>query len=704
MRMLTTLCVSLLLFPPIVWPQEAVLPFSFTVNERTENLPTFISPPSPNLYNNNPNLRVGWGIDSPTGVVVIDGEVWVMFNDGNQYGTHVKVARFRGADVEHTTRQTDGAIDVEKGVSTHFCGGMWYDTSTGILYAPIHCEYDRGISPPAGWTRKKTRLAASSDKGVTWDLRGDILTDYLPGEGDWLKFSGSYFESGPGDFDFYVDNRGGYFYIFTGNSYAPKNGRMNNFLWYNEAARCAISDRMAPGKWHKFRNGTWSEPGLGGKSSRVCMGSYGLYGRVIYSRFLRKYLRIGVRLGVIDRRFTDLGFADGSIYVSACEDLSTQQWTPPGKLLDKPDNDKFGITLTDGNAVDPLECDRSLRVYNYWLYNIPSRALDITLEPGATVAEHLRFGSYAYEPLPESGDPVVSRRTKIVGCAAPENVYTGSGWTIRSDPKFYRMQAMECAVPGNSVQFSFNGDALYWRGIAGKDCGKADLFIDDIPEETIDCYYRQALPFQFAFVKTGLDPRRTHTVRIVVRSDRNPGSSGSVIRHMAFEYSAESYRASAGFSGVRGKNNWYCRQWNGKEYDDLHFVDSAGTASNGAAGGGETGVNFWGSAENCIVGQTYQTPGENAPVRVWMAPHEGTVRIEGDVRSDGDSGTVATAKIMKNFDEVWNSQPLTSGKTALHDHTMKVNMGDALNFIVTGTERTKVFWDPVITYEGNKSE
>jgi hypothetical protein len=38
---------------------------------------------------------------------------------------------------------------------------------------------------------------------------------------------------------------------------------------------------MAPGKWHKFCRGTWTEPGLGGKSSKVSMGSYGIYGRVI---------------------------------------------------------------------------------------------------------------------------------------------------------------------------------------------------------------------------------------------------------------------------------------------------------------------------------------------------------------------------------------------------------------------------------------
>ncbi len=402
--------------------QQSTLPFSFKESERTENLPVYVSPPQPNLYNANANLKVGWGIDSPTGHVIIGNEAWVMFNSGDQYGTHVKVARFKGADFEHTARQPDGSIDVEKNVSTHFCGGLWYDDSTGILYAPIHCEYEHDINPPAGWCRKKTRLATSTDKGSTWKMVGDILTDSLSRDDDWLNYSGSFFEAGPGDFDFYADSAGGYFYIFSCNAYAPKNGTMNNYLWFNEVARCALSDRMAPGKWHKFCNGAWTEPGLGGHASRVSMDSYGIYGRVIYRTVSQgSMLRIGVCLGVVDRRFTDLGFRDGSIYISTCDDLAKQKWSPKVKLFDKPDNDKFGITVTDGNSVDPFVCGNTLRIYNYWLYNVPSRAIDVTFAAGSTAtAGFPRYGSYAYEPLPESSDTIVRRKTKIVGCSHPD--------------------------------------------------------------------------------------------------------------------------------------------------------------------------------------------------------------------------------------------------------------------------------------------
>jgi hypothetical protein len=691
----------------VTYSQDSSLPFSFTVSERIENLPEYVSPPGENLYNSTPNFKVGWGIDSPIGFVAIDGEVWTIFNVGSQYGTTVRVARYRGGDFEHTVRQPDGAIVVEKGVSTHFCGGMWYDHLTRKLYAPIHCEYDREISPPAGWSRKKTRLATSTDKGLTWHLEGDILTDCLPGKGDWLRFSGPYFEAGPADFDFFVDSLGGYFYIFSCNSYAPKTGKMNNFLWFNEVARCAISDKMAPGKWWKFLNGTWAEPGLAGKSSKVCMGSTGMYGRVIYSRYLKKYLRIGNCLGVIDKRFTSLGFSDASICVSSCDDLSRQEWTPLAKVFDKPDNDKFGYTLADEKSVDPFVCDRSLRVYNYWLYNIPSRALDVTLGPGATpTAGYPRYGSYAYEPIPESGDPIASRKTEIVGCANTKIAYAGSGWNTKNDPKYYRTQVMECGVPGSSVQYSFRGADIFWRAIADKDCGKADIYIDGRPEGTVDCYFQEAVPYQFAFIKTGLNPEATHTVRAVIRSDKNPLSSGTVIRHMAFESSAESYWASAGFCSIDGKNNWSYRRWNGREYADLPFLDFAVASVKDEKSGDikerRSYAGFWGTEETCIVGSDFQVPTKQSAVRAWVAPHDGKVRSQGTVRIDADSGGTVIVRIMKNAREIWPSRRVTYWRPASHDFAATVKGGDVISFVAgkgKKGKREKVFWDPVITYE-----
>jgi hypothetical protein len=699
-----------LLFPLLfcwalaVRSQQTSLPFSFTVSERTENLPTYVSPHLPNLYNATPTFKVGWGIDYPIGNVIIDNETWVIFNSGNQYGTHVKVARFKGADFEHTIQQADGSIDVEKDVSTHFLGGMWYDNSAGKLYAPIHCEYKRDITPPAGWSRKRTRLATSTDKGLSWKMEGDILTDCMPGDDDWLAFSGSFFQAGPADCDLFADFAGGYFYIFSCNSYAPKNGPMNNYLWFNEAARCAISDKMAPGKWHKFRNGTWTEPGLGGKSSKVSMDSYGIYGRVIYSTFLKTYVRIGPCLGVADKRYTDTGFADHSIYISTCNDLAKQEWSPRLKLFDKPDNDKLGITLTDGNLKDPFICDSTLCIYNYWLYNIPSRAMDVTFAAGNTAtAGFPRYGSYAYEPLPESGDPIVSRKTRIVGCTHPDITYTGSAWTIRNDPKYYGTEIQVSDAPGSGIQFSFKGASIYWRAVADSDGGKVDVYLDDKLEETVDCYFKEPLPFQFAFVKNGLDAKQTHTIRIVIRADGNSLSCGTTIRHMAFEHGAESYNASAGFSSVMGKNNWLYQQGDGEKYGnlDFHLADTI------HAGGSKTGKekliypNYWGTKEIGLVGNIFQVPGNMDAVRTFIAPHAGEIRIEGKIEIEKGANAAFTVKIMTNDNTELLAKRVTFAQPVTHDLVIPVAKDDAVYFIVKrndGKQEEKVMWNPTITF------
>jgi hypothetical protein len=686
------------------WSQNLSLPFSFKVTERTENLPAYVTPPHHNLYNENPNFKVGWGIDYPIGTVIIDNETWVMFNFGNQYGTHVKLARFKGVDFEHTIRQEDGSIDVEKDVSTHFLGGMWYDRSSGILYAPIHCEYKRDISPPAGWSRKKTRLATSTDKGFSWKMEGDIITNFMPSDDDWLKFSGSYFEAGPADFDFFVDSAGGYFYILSANSYAPKNGKMNNYLWFNEAVRCAIKDKMMPGKWSKFCNGKWTEPGLGGKSSRVLMDSYGIYGRIIYSAYLKKYLRIGPCLGVADRRFTDMGFMDASIYISTCDDLDKQIWSPKVKLFNSPDNDKYAITLIDGNARDPFICGSTLRIYNYWLYNIPSRAIDVTFKKGSTeTAGFPKYGSCAYEPLPESGDPVVNRKTKIVGCSHSDIIYTGNSWTIKNDPKYYLSQIKECNLPGSSVQFSFKGTDIFWRATADSDCGKADVYIDNVLEETVDCYFQESLPFQFAFIKRGLDAQKNHTIKIMTRPDKNTRSGGTFIRHMAFEYTAESYKASAGFSSIMGKNNWCYQMGEDGKNSNLDFLSSEKIIVGSGKSAKEKFVypNYWGRKGIAVVGNTFQIPGKMDAVRTFISPHSGKVRIEGNIEIEKDTNIVNNIKIMKGNGNTLLKKMVTYAKPVSHDLVIPVKKYETIYFIVKKNNQEndlKVLWDPTITF------
>jgi hypothetical protein len=205
------------------------------------------------------------------------------------------------------------------------------------------------------------------------------------------------------------------------------------------------------------------------------------------------------------------------------------------KLFNEPANTLFGFTLSDARGIDPVTCGQSLRVYNYWQNG--SRSFDITLKKGNTPTRNFPpYDSYSYESHPESGDRIESRKTLIYGSADPKMQYNSSDWIVEKNDQYYQKQAMVTSKAGQSVQFMFQGSDIYWRSVASNDAGKADVYIDGVLQKTVDCYFQEcALPYQFAFIKTGLDPKKPHTIKIVVRKDKNPDSTGTNIRHIAFE-------------------------------------------------------------------------------------------------------------------------------------------------------------------------
>jgi hypothetical protein len=186
--------------------------------------------------------------------------------------------------------------------------------------------------------------------------------------------------------------------------------------------------------------------------------------------------------------------------------------------------------------MNAVSCGQSLRAYNYW-HDRPMRVLEINFKPGSTPLRHFpRYDSYHYESHPESGDRIAARQTMIVGAAAPEVKYDGPQWAEEKSPRYYEGQARTAGSAGHTIQFTFEGPDIYWRAVAAKDGGKADVFLDGSLAETVDCFFREcALPYQFAFIRTGLDPKRSHTIQIVVRGEKTPGSDGTVIRHIGFE-------------------------------------------------------------------------------------------------------------------------------------------------------------------------
>ena len=121
------------------------------------------------------------------------------------------------------------------------------------LVAWVHnetaCNYARG-----GQTHASMTIATSSDYGLHWRVEGPIITGTTPPTDG--KETG---DSCPN----VVPSPDGYDY-----AYCTHNG---GHAWdggYGFVAR-ALSSEPGPGKWMKYFNGSWSEPGVGGQSTPI---------------------------------------------------------------------------------------------------------------------------------------------------------------------------------------------------------------------------------------------------------------------------------------------------------------------------------------------------------------------------------------------------------------------------------------------------
>jgi hypothetical protein len=645
---------------------DVTLPFSYTAKVSTVPRPAcldFAIEPNP---------------DCCHGFARIDGELWMFRMDWIIHNG--RLARYKGPDIDHMTRVEDGKYPSEGGFGW-FLGGMWYDESERKLYAPVHIEPEGSyrMHPVVRWPSRKIGLATSTDKGKTWEYKGDIITPetyYYNHEA--YKFSGSYDGNGVSDFGFYVDTRSGYFYIFPQEAWLKKG--QSDLVWSDRAARCAIKDKMAPGKWKYFYKGNWDESALGGKSSMIAPMQ--LWG-VLYSTYLNKYICMYPSCSGVDFSLTNI--VDG-VMIGVCTDLSKQDW-----VCGYCPEAMFGfLKLFNAPGTDVITFDQTFRFYSYFADNSFQR-LDITLEKSPMTVRNCNWiPRCAFEPHPESSDPILSRKTKIVGSASPEIAGTGN-WADKTDKTSYEGRFKQSITAGSSIEFAFVGADVYWRAIRSPESGKADVYIDGTFRRTVDCFTPRSTSCEwFVYLKTGLDPDKTHNIKIVVKGEKNPQSQGTAIGHIAFEYSTESCKASAGFCSLMGKNNWNYQQRKQSQDSDLRFVPRD-----------DVFVKDWIGDGNCRVGNNYQIPGSNAEaIRKWVAPHAGVVRVEGKAESTCAGFYV---RLLHNTNIIWEPELSSSGQPAGHDLTVKVAQGDTISFLAgakfdNGTNSTKVIWDPVVTY------
>ncbi|RNI21624.1 RICIN domain-containing protein [Flexivirga caeni] len=143
--------------------------------------------------------------------------------------------------------------------------GTWVDPDTGNWIGLVHNEF---TPQPFGDGLHYDAIdyAVSTDHGKTWKITGHAITSpYSTKRGDTKAFPQQTYYYGDGDPRLFVDMRSGYFYVYYGSRIVDKNGSWGGFA--EHVARAPISGKMATGTWQKYYNGSWHQPGIGGKES-----------------------------------------------------------------------------------------------------------------------------------------------------------------------------------------------------------------------------------------------------------------------------------------------------------------------------------------------------------------------------------------------------------------------------------------------------
>jgi hypothetical protein len=162
-------------------------------------------------------------------------------------------------------------------------GGI-YQGENEIL-AFYHAEQHVGVPNPRAFIHWSAALAVSKDDGRTFQKLGKILSYGAP------RTTGRDIE-GVGDVAVCPDHTGSYLYAYY--TEVSKNNERGCVICM---ARSKISDGGRPGTWHKYYNGGFTEPGLGGEDSPVVPRPFPeatslASPHVIYVESFRKYVMV----------------------------------------------------------------------------------------------------------------------------------------------------------------------------------------------------------------------------------------------------------------------------------------------------------------------------------------------------------------------------------------------------------------------------
>lgn len=115
--------------------------------------------------------------------------------------------------------------------------------------------------------------------------------------------------------------------------------------------------------------------------------------------------------------------------------------------------------------------------------------------------------------------------------------YSGS-WLTTTDPGYYNDTTHYTNTPGDYTQYTFSGTSVAFYGGKANDHGKVDAYIDGVLDTSaIEMYAATRVRSALLYTKTGLS-NGSHTIKIVLRSDKNASSSNNYFDPDYFDYTS----------------------------------------------------------------------------------------------------------------------------------------------------------------------
>ncbi len=260
---------------------------------------------------------------------VIDGNTAAMWADGQLHIFHSTgvPTRSRGADQFQLGNTERVQFDSNEHKPVWF-EAVWRDTD-GTLFLWYHNE-PGGVCKGNDLTLPRIGAAISYDNGKTVQDLGIVLES---GDGPDCESKNGFFAGGHGDFSVIPDRENGFFYFFFTN-YGGAAGEQGV-----ATARMTFADRHQPGgAVKKYYQGTWEEPGRGGRMTPIYRAA-GTWQEsttdshwgpsVHWNTFLEKYVIL------MNHACCEPGWPQVGVYAAFNADLSNPgQWTVPWRILD----------------------------------------------------------------------------------------------------------------------------------------------------------------------------------------------------------------------------------------------------------------------------------------------------------------------------------------------------------------------------------